>query len=90
MPKQLSKGWRDGLDMALHCRVIKAQLANPGHMQLLLEDPAGQKFALIVEAKVNPSMAGDILKMEATFAITALEMDEVLARTFDVDLGEGG
>ena len=72
----MSKTWEDAIGMVSDCKVVaKPQVIKNGtEIQFLLEDPAGQKWALQIIAKATPALSGNIMTLVATFEINAIEL----------------
>ena len=75
--KKLTTDWNEALNMMPECRIPTGgvKLAGPSQLQILLQDPMGQEFTIVIEAKPQIGLNGNMLVATGMFSIDAMQLD---------------
>lgn len=71
--KSLTNNWQDAVGMLSECRIVKAEVLLPADVQILLQDPAGQKFVLRIVGAAGVSLTGNLIALNPNLSITCHE-----------------
>ena len=86
MAKQITGTWQEAMKMVSNCKIMSTPNVNGPVIEIVLQDPMGQVFAIRFVAGPVPQMNGNILTIGAQQDIVAVELekgDRVGDFTFD-------